>query len=120
MSDTLIPLASAISVGSAVAGALTLAVIALWRKVTHIETKLGDCEERWRREVKRGAELFAKASMTAPRADPALPPPPEWEEQTGVRNLRAELERESVLREYLESTPPGPRIPRPKMPSRPR
>lgn len=70
---------------------------------------------RWELEVKRNAALY----HATPPADVTEPPPsPDWEEKTGVRHERAELERDALLRRFIESTPPGSLPPRKRMPSR--
>jgi hypothetical protein len=82
----------------------------LEHRVEGLEKRHEDCEERWRREVRRGAELYAIASQEPAKPAPVAPPLPEWDERTDVRNERAVLEREAILRAYVESTPPRPRL----------
>jgi len=67
-------------------------------------------QDRWRREVERGATL---ANAPAP-ALPARPPAPSFEEITEVREARAAIETAAVdrqLQSYLESQRPGPAAP---------
>lgn len=135
MSDLGIPLTVAGAIG--VAG--SAAIRALWTRVKDVETRertdcaeriskieervqkletqRDDCEERWRREVRRGATLAARVRLPD-EPPPSEIPPPDWDESTDVRNVRQELERHALdeeLRNYAESTPP-----RQRMPSRPR
>jgi len=92
-------------------------IAAIEKRVEKLEGQRDDCEERWRREVKRNAALAAMPRRPE-EPPPRELPPPDWDESTDVRNVRGELEREALdeeLSRYMESTPP-----RPRMPSRPR
>lgn len=83
-------------------------------RIAALEAHLDDCNERWAREVRRGAALAG----APPPASGSLPPP-EWEEPTQVRRMRAELEAQGLreaLRRYVEEPTP----PRGRLPSRPR
>lgn len=98
-------------------GAIGVVWAVLSARITKLEQQVDDCNERWAREVRRGAAL---AAMTVD--GPNALPPPEWDERTDVRERRALLEAEGyregmneALRRYLESTPP-----RQKLQSRPR
>jgi hypothetical protein len=69
-------------------------------------------QDRWAKEVKRGAELY---NARPPAGQPEHPPPPEWDENTRVRQMREAETRKAVdaqLERYLDSTPPG--VPHPK------
>lgn len=88
----------------------------LSKRIARLEAHLDDCNERWAREVRRGAALAGLPAVEGPSSLP----PPEWEESTAVRDMRAELEAQGLketLRRYVsdEITPP-----RRKLPSRPR
>lgn len=141
MSDILIPLATAISVASPIVVGLSVAVVATWKRadtvaererkdcneriakiekrVEKLETEADDLREdnehwrsRWEREVRRGVELAAMPSDGTP-----FRPPAPSDEDTQTRELRT-LITEEALRQYLESTPPGPV--RRRMPSKPK
>jgi hypothetical protein len=86
-------------------------------RIAKLEAHLDDCNERWAREVRRGASLAAM-----PLDGPSSLPAPDWDEPTGIREQRRLLEAagfkeglDETLRRYAEWTPP-----RWKMPSRPR
>ncbi len=103
---------------ASILGPCFAAIGAVWgmlsARIAKLEAHLDDCNERWAREVRRGAAL---AGMP-PAHDAASLPPPEWDETTAVRQQRKELELQGLretLRRYLEDTPP-----RQRMPSRPR
>lgn len=81
----------------------------LGSRIGKLEKHWEDCEQKWAREVRRGATLAALP--ISPEA-PSLPPP-DWDEETGVRQLRAELEAQGLkeglaelLRRYVEERTP--------------
>jgi len=97
-----LPLEPTIGVVAALAGAIGV----LWRQLLverATSAKLiAEWQDRWIREVRRGPHL-----AMAPPPESATVPPPDWEEDTGVRDMRAELVDEE-LRRYVETTPPRP------------
>lgn len=106
---------------TAVLGPCGAAIAVVWgtlsSRIARLEAHLDDCNDRWAREVRRGAALAAM-----PVDGAASLPPPDWDENTEVRQQRAALEAEGfkagideTLRRFLARTPP-----RQKMPSRPR
>lgn len=104
---------------ASILGPCFAAIAAVWgtlsARITKLESHLDDCNERWAREVRRGAALAGIPAVAAP----ASLPPPEWDEPTGVRLQRAELEAQGLreaLRRYVEEPTP----PRARLPSRPR
>lgn len=113
-------IAGALAVAVPMGAALAWVWVTLNVRISKIEAHWENCEERWRREVMRGARLAATP------VDPLAPtsiPPPDWEEPTGVRDQRALLEAEGfraglaeTLRKYLEEHTP----PRARLPSKPR
>ncbi len=83
-------------------------VAALWAKLLATEKQRDTWQERWAREVRRGAGLAVRPSSG--EVPPTLPPP-DWDEPSVVRNMRAELERAELDRmlsgfDPYESTPP--------------
>lgn len=134
MSDTLIPLATAIGVASPLVGGLALAVVATWRRAdTVAQREREDCNrriekiekrverleeeaeslrensehwrERWEREVRLGVQLAAMPSDGTP-----FRPPAPSDENTETRELR-KIITDEALRQYVDSTPPRPRLP---------
>lgn len=120
MADLSIPLA----IAAPIAVAMSAAIGAIWARLTNIEKAhrekeiawavreqelLGrneDLSDRITREVKRGAYLYAMTALEPPKQAPELPPSPEWEENTDIRNFRRQAELEALYRAYRESTPP--------------
>ena len=137
MSGVMIPMEIVIGLSVSIPSAITAAGRALWLRVAKVEkdareatvalttriteleksrddyiAKHDDCLMRLAREMERGAHLaFLDTSQGPPKS---LPAPP-WEEDTNVRNMRAQIEK-TVLDKELETYVK----PRPKMPSRPR
>jgi hypothetical protein len=83
-------------------------------RIAALEDHVVELQDRWAKEVRRGAALAMMGTGSGP---PASLPQPEWEERTAVRDLRRQLEHEALseaLNRYLhESTPPH-RTNRPK------
>lgn len=109
-------IAAALAVAAPMAAAHAWTWVKLNARISKLEKNWENCEEKWAREVRRGAALAVLP--VDPFRPPASLPAPDWEEPTGVRERRAELEREGlaegladVLREYLERTPPRGRLP---------
>jgi hypothetical protein len=80
----------------------------LQERNAELEREKADALERITREVKRGAWLYAMNQLEPPKQSPELPPAPDWEENTDVRNVRRQAELEALFRAYRESTPPRP------------
>lgn len=79
-------------------------------RISRLEKHWSDCEEKWAREVRRGAGLAALP--VDPLSPPASLPAPDWDEPTEVRRKRATLEREGLrdaLRRYVTDEPTPPR-----------
>jgi hypothetical protein len=81
------------------------------RRLEIIEKAERDCMARLLREIERGARHAA--IQVDPFNPPQSLPPPEWDEPTPLRTIRAELEAKGLaagvrdlLAEYLERTPP--------------
>lgn len=91
---------------AAVVVPLAGAVGVLWRQLVaerkEHERALAVWQDRWIREVRRGPHL-----AMSPPPPSATVPPPDWDEDTGVRDMRAEIVDEE-LRRYVENTPPRP------------
>lgn len=88
----------------------------LEERLAKLEKSEATWRDRWVLEVQRNVELASMPSDGRPR----MPPPPDWDERSEVRNDRELITREA-LRQYVQgSSPPEPPRPRPKMPSRPR
>lgn len=88
---------------------LSAAIVALWRKLDRVEARERELLRNWALQVQRGAQLYARAQRQPATPVPELPPPPDWDETTEFRTRREELEREALLREYVNSDPPPPR-----------
>lgn len=67
-------------------------------RVRQLEAERHDCEEQLRREIRRGAEL-ALMPRRAEDPPPDSLPPPNWEENTDVRVMRAAEESSVIARE---------------------
>lgn len=88
---------------------------AIERRLATVEASERDCMQRLFREIERGAQLAA--IKIDPLNPPESLPPPDWDEPTPLRNVRAELEARglaagvrALLAEYLEATPPRVRM----------
>lgn len=103
MSDIILPWTIAAPIGVSV----TAVVTALWAKIRQNETEIKELNKSLALEIRRSTEL----SLSPAKEEV---PAPEWEEKTGMRDLRKLIERQvkadldARLKAYMdnESTPP--------------
>jgi len=78
-------------------------IASLEARLVALEAKREELTERWLREVRRGAGLAAAYSMRdATATPPECLPAPNWDERTEVRDVRALVERDELLRAYAK------------------